>query len=263
VRISIVAGILLLIVSILLPEVPLYAGSSPVTVYYYDRLPFFGRVGTSDEGFLLKIIRLVFDDAGIPFHFEKVPLNRIFEQLKKDGPYCMPGAFKTPDRQALYIYSRLPIYQDSSPGYIIRKNDEKKFAGIKKIDALLKSGMTLGLVKNYSHGKWIDENIAKSDPKKTIVSIGDDQAPFIRMLLLGRFDYIFAGGEEASYNIRTIPDFSGKLIVKKLDDAPEGNIRWLIFSKTFPKELLGRINDSILKVKASNAYRAILSSILK
>ena len=236
---------------------------TPVTVYFYDRMPFFGHVGTPDEGFLLKITRLIFDDAGGPFHFEKVPLNRIFENLKKDGSYCMPGVFKTPDRQKLYIYSRHPIYQDSSPGYVIRQENEIKFSNIKTIGALLSSGMTLGLVKNYSHGTWIDENIKKRSPEKTIVNIGDDQGPFISMLLHGRFDYIFASREEASYNIRAIPDFSGKLVIRKLDDAPAGNIRWLIFSKSFPKELLGRINDSIRKTKSSNAYRAILNSIMR
>jgi polar amino acid transport system substrate-binding protein len=234
-----------------------------VTVYYYERMPFFGNVGQPDEGFILKITRLIFEDAGIAYTFEKAPVARIFENLKSYGPYCVAGGFKTPERERQYLYSREAIYQDGSPHYIIRRSDQNKFNSVTTIESLLRNGMVLGRVDTYSYGRWIDLNIELFSPRQITVNIGDDQNSFFKMLMIGRFDYLFSGEEESVYNISMNEEYRNKLMIKNLSDAPAGNIRWLILSRAFPPEQLIKINNSIVKVKKSSAYRKIIAEAKK
>jgi uncharacterized protein (TIGR02285 family) len=236
---------------------------TPVTVFYYERLPFFGQPYSKEEGFILQIARLVLDDAKIPYHFEKIPLNRLFENLKRDGLVCFPGMFKTPEREATYKYSGSPIYQDARPRYIIRRSDLHEFENIHTIKELLTSNKVLGVIKNYSYGKWVDQNILSYGPPTVTAEITDDQSNFILMLLYKRFDYFFSGGEEALYNVEHNQSTKDALAMRLLDDAPEGNIRWFIFPKTFPDKLLGRIDESIERVKKSDKYRELLKSIAR
>jgi polar amino acid transport system substrate-binding protein len=226
-------------------------------------MPFFGNEGKADEGFILKITRMIFNDAGIEYRFEKVPVNRIFEALKESGPYCFPGVFKKADRLRLYIFSNYPVYQDGPLHYIIRKKDRSRFDNVHTIENLLRSNAVLGKIESYSHGEWADSNIAKFSPKKFVINIGDNQNTFFEMLLQGRFDYIFAGEEEAVYNLSANEQYRENLMISDLRDAPAGNIRWIIFSKGFPKDKLARINASILRVKKSAKYQSIVDDSKK
>lgn len=242
-----------------------FAGTpeTPVTIYYYDRMPFWGLIDTAEEGFILKLSRLIFEDAGIPHQFEKVPVNRVFEILKMSGPYCIPGAFKTDERMRSYLYSGHPIYQDAPPRIVIRKKDEGRFSEVKTIESLLTGPWVLGRVASYSYGPWVDRSIEKYKPPQLFVTIGDDQSSFIEMLIHSRFDYFFAGGEEASYIAKTYSGSRTALSYKKLQDAPAGNIRWILYSKGFPPDLLKRIDNSIESIKKSQAYGEIVNSLLR
>lgn len=234
---------------------------SPVTVFYYERLPFFGQPYSREEGFIIQITRLVLDDAKIPYRFEKVPLNRLFENLKRDGLFCFSGMFKTPEREATYKYSGAPIYQDMPPRYVVRRSDLHDFENIHTIKDLLTSKKILGVVKNYSYGKWVDQNVLSYAPPTITAEITDDQSNFILMLLYKRFDFFFSGGEEALYNVERNQATKDLLTMRMLDDAPAGNIRWIIFPKSFPDDLVDRINQSIERVKKGDRYRELLASI--
>ncbi|HOX32595.1 MAG TPA: transporter substrate-binding domain-containing protein [Spirochaetales bacterium] len=253
---------LLLSLAILFCQREMYSQETSITILYYERMPFFGQPYTNDEGFIISIMRLILDDAGIPYTFQKGPLNRLFEYAKKDELVCLPGVFKTPDRELSYTYSKFPIYQDASPRYIIRQSDSLSFQNVHTIKDLLSSKKTLGVIRNYSYGAWVDENVKLYNPPMVITDITDDQSNFTRMLLLKRFDYFFAGGEESIYSIRVNPETKGLTTMMLLDDAPIGNIRWIIFPRTFPEELLEKINSSIEYVKRGVMYNSIIKSII-
>lgn len=248
----------LCLVLCLLPLAAVRADDVPVTVYYYERMPFFGEPGTDHEGIVLAVARMVLERAGIPFVFEKVPVNRIFKTLERPGPYCVPGAFRTPEREAAYLFSDAPLYQDSPPHVVVRSRDVGDFAGVRGIRDLLSGGKVLGVVESYSYGTWVDENIARYAPRRLVVTIGDNQANFYRMLLSSRFDYFFASLEEASSVMRSDEAFAAGLSVLPLADAPAGNVRWFMFSPGFPRELLARVNASIVAVRASDEYERLV-----
>ena len=95
-------------------------------------------------------------------------------------------------------------------------------------------------------------------PKSVTVNFGDDQRSFYRMLSAGRFDYFFSSAEEANYLINSSTENVRAFSMKELTDAPEGNIRWIIFNKNIPPELLARINEAIGIVKRTERYQELV-----
>lgn len=252
---------LILLIALAPPQ--LLAQEKAVTIYTYERMPFFGQLNTDAEGFINQISRLVFENAKIPYVFEKVPVTRIFANLTQPGLSCVAGTFRTPEREQTYTFSSDFIYQDSPPRYLIRSADQTHYAPIKDIKDLLTSGKTLGVADKYSYGTWVDENIQRYKPTTVVVNVRDDQRAFMQMLVLKRFDYIFASGEEASYNLKNNPDFRNTISVKTLADAPAGNIRWIMCNKDFPPDLLARISRSIPEIKKTKAYQDITARLAK
>ena len=184
--------LLIIFVSVFLCISSFFSQEADVTIYYYERMPFFGQINTENEGIIFEITKEIFDSAHISYHFEKMPVARIFEILKKSNENtCFPGVFRNQDRENLYIFSDYPIYQDTSPHYVIRKIDEQYFDHIDTIHELLRTNKKVGLVEKYSYGIWVDDNIEKYKPNSVIVNIGDDQKNFYKMLLANRFDYFF------------------------------------------------------------------------
>lgn len=232
-----------------------------VTVYYYERMPFFGVPGTDREGVVLTIARLALERAGIRFVFEKVPVNRLFSSVAIPGPFCVPGAFRTPERERVYRYSALPLYQDEAPHFVVRAADLGVFAGVTDVASLLSLDETLGTVQSYSYGAWVDAAIARYDPRRVVVTIGDNQDTFYRMLLYGRFDYFFASPEEASFIIEDRPEFKGEFSVLPLSDAPAGNQRWMMFSPGFPPELRERFDAALAALRADEAYETLIGDL--
>ena len=78
------------------------------------------------------------------------------------------------------------------------------------------------------------------------------------MILRNRFDYMFVGMEEGSYALKSNPEYEKKLSVIPIADAPNGNQRYIIFSKGINKNMLEKINRAIKKVKASDKYKQII-----
>jgi len=232
-----------------------------VTVFYYERMPFFGVPGTEREGVVLTIARLALERAGIPFVFEKVPVNRLFSSAAIPGPFCVPGAFRTPDRERVYRYSALPLYRDEPPHFVVRAADAPAFSGVTDVESLLSRDESLGVVQSYSYGSWVDAAVARYDPRRVVVTIGDNQDTFYRMLLYGRFDYFFASPEEASSIIGSRPEFEGEFAVLPLSDAPEGNQRWMMFSPGFPRDLRERFDAALAALRADAAYATLIDDL--
>ncbi len=78
------------------------------------------------------------------------------------------------------------------------------------------------------------------------------------MVLRNRFDYMFVGMEEGSYALKSNPKYEEKLSVIPIVDAPNGNKRYILFSKGIDKNILEKINRAIKKVKASDKYKQII-----
>jgi hypothetical protein len=81
-----------------------------------------------------------------------------------------------------------------------------------------------------------------------------------QMLLGGRFEYLFAGGEEAAYVLRNHPEYRERLSLVRVADAPPGNKRYIMFSRAVDPDQMARINAVIAGVRHSRPYREALQA---
>ena len=236
-----------------------FANPLKLKVFYYDRLPYYGNVNGKVSGVMVDIAKEIFEKAGIDYEFVYSPSIRVLETLKIPENSCALGWFKTKEREDIYTYSDDFIYQDKQYSIIINKKKRKVLSEKPKIKEILQSNLVLGLVERYAYGDWLDKKIIECHTKTTRTNIGDDSNLMYKLMILGnRFDYMFAGMEESSYVIKSNSEYSKKLSVVPVADAPNGNLRYILFSKGIDKNILEKINAAIKKVKASDKYKAII-----
>ena len=233
--------------------------AAELTVYYYERMPFFGDVNGQASGFLVDISRLIFDAAGVKYRLVNVPVVRFFEALKKPGNSCVIGALKTREREAIYSYSDDFIYQDQPFRVIVSKGKRGALPERPDIRQILQSDLRPGLTEGYAYGDWLDSQIAEHRPVLQKINIGSETGKMHKMIIAGRFDYMFSVAEEAHYVVEKSRKNADNLTVVEIADAPRGNMRYLLCSKGIDSALMSKINVSTGKVKAGRYYEDIIN----
>ena len=228
-----------------------------VTLYYYERMPFFGDSGGKPAGLLIGISELIFDEAGINYKFINVPVVRFFESLRKPGNSCLIGALRTKEREAIYAYSDDFIYRDQPFRVIVNKAKRKALPERPTIKQVLESGLRLGVTEGYVYGNWLDGKIAEHQPIVQKINIGNETEKMHKMLIGGRFDYMFAVAEEARHVVAEDQQHRSHLTTVEIADAPRGNMRYLLCSKGIDSAILQKINAAIKAVKSTRDYERL------
>lgn len=250
------------LLSILLAlSVPAQAGEPPVelTVYYFERMPFFGDRNGKPAGLLIDVSRLILDEAAVPYRFVNVPVVRLFDSLRKSGNSCLAGAHKTKEREAIYTYSDDFIYRDRPFRVVVNKAKRKALPERPTIRQVLESELRLGVAEGYVYGDWLDRKIVEYQPKLQRVNIGNDSEKMHKMIIGGRFDYQFAVAEEAQYIVAEDLEHSDNLTTVEIADAPNGNMRYLLCSKGIDSATMKKINAAVRTVKASREYERLVA----
>lgn len=227
-----------------------------LTVYYFPRPPLY--IVNSDGsagGFLSEIVKLVFNDAGIKYEFKNVPTKRILENLRQKEYSCGIGWFKNPEREQFALFSE-SIYRDLPMAAVIHKDKVAGLPANPTMEQLLTSKLTLGLKEGFSYGPWAEEAIQKFKP--TTVTTTTEQVNLLLMITNGRADYTFMSVEEATWLLQSDQTLGAGLKVVKVQDAPEGNSRYIMFSQGVDKAVVDKVNQSIAKVVKSEAYRKLI-----
>ena len=232
-----------------------------LTIYYYDRMPYYGKFNNKVEGILVDISKMIFEEAGINYKFVYLPSKRVLENLKINGNTCALGWFKTEEREAIYSYSNDFIYQDKPYAVLVNKSKSNLFPDNPTIKNILESNLNLGVIDGYVYGTWLDDMIKKYPKSIQKIVVGSDSGVMYKMISAGRFDYMFTGLEEAKYAINTSYFYEKNITLVNIADAPKGNMRYILFSKGIDKTILSKINDAIPKVKASEEYKKIIQNI--
>lgn len=223
-----------------------------LTVYYNDRPPLY--IVNGNTGFITDIVKLVLNEAKIPYTFVDLPSNRIQENIKSGTEYSTGiGWFKNADRETWAQFSK-PIYQDAPQVVLVNKNKASLLGPSVSLDKLFKSGLVLAKKDGYSFGQAIDAKVTSSG---VTVSTATMEIPQILKLIgLGRSDFTILGREEASYILKNDPSISDVVIVP-LSDPPAGNYRYFMLSKAVDKATVDKINAAIDKVLASPEYKKL------
>lgn len=231
-----------------------------LTVYYYDRLPFFGDIDGRPAGRLIDVARRVFDTSGIRYELVNVPVVRFFETLKKPGNHCVLGALRSKEREAIYTYSDDFIYRDQPFRIIINRDKRDALPDRPNIRQILESPLRVGVAEGYRYGDWLDGKLAEHRPATQTINIGNQSERMHQMIAAGRFDYMFAVAEEADFVVNRTPENKRQLASVEIADAPPGNKRYLLCSQGIDPALLRRINIAISQVKADAGHERLFGA---
>ena len=215
-----------------------------LTVYFSEQPPF--SIVEGQTGSLLNLTKAILTEAGIRARFIELPPNRILELLRTGQPDALGvGWFKTPDRESWGRFSQ-PIFQDKPVVALVNSRVAASLGSNVHLEALLSSGLTLGLQGGMSLGPAIDQKIRTLGllPLETVV----DLPHLLRMVQAGRMDYTLLGEDEAQYLFDHDPSLIPGLVFVRLAEPPPGNLRHFLYPGSFEPTLLARIDTAIEKV---------------
>jgi len=234
------------------------AQSSPsvLTVYFSERPPFAFVEG--QRGFVLDVTKAVLAEAGVRARFIELPPRRVLELLRAGPPQALGvGWFPTPDREAWWSYSH-PIYQDMPLVALVNARAAAALTSPVRLDALLSSGLTLGVQSGGSFGAVVDRKIRTLGllPLETMVDVGQ----LAHLIQGGRMDYTLLPEEEARYLMDHDPTLVPGVVLVPLADPPPGNYRCLLYPAGFDRALEARIDAAIDRVMGPATSSAAVRS---
>ncbi len=233
--------------------------ATPLTVLYIHRPPYYQtEPDGSAGGALVEIARLVFQRAGIPHRFVRMPPRRVLHAIRQGEPVCSVGWFRTRERETFARFSD-PIYQNLPPGALVRRPAANRWPARPTLEQAMRSGLVLGVVKGYRYGPPVERLLARLRPRTVRVAGGQEN--LLRMVARGRVDWMLICPEEAGYRFRTDPDLAARTVFVRFRDAPPGNHRYIMFSRSVPTEVIRAVNRAIRAVRSSARYRRIVERL--
>lgn len=212
-----------------------------VTVYYSERPPF--SVVDGQRGYLLERTKAVLAEAGLRGRFIELPADRISDLLRSGADDALGmGWYRTPSREAWGRFSP-PLYQERPMVAVVNAKIAGKLPNPVRIDALLASGLFLGVKVGNSFGQTIDQKVRTQGlvPLETLVDIPG----LLRLIQSGRMDYTLLAEEEARYHLDRDPGLAAGIVLVRIADLPEGNLRFLFFPAQFRADLASQIEAAI------------------
>jgi polar amino acid transport system substrate-binding protein len=224
-------------------------GEPKVTFNFEDRPPFL----VQDKGALVgglagKPVLAAFEGAGIPLEWSFVPFKRQIYNIQGNvGQHCMV-AFKTHEREAFAKFT-LPIFRDGAT-VVLTRSDNDGLSKNETLRGVFGKRLQILIAKDgRSNGNVIDALIGELRPITTLVSA--DNSALLKMILLKRGDYMLVAPEEVEGMIKAAGLSQSDFKVVTLTDAPPGETRHIMCSKTMPDELINKLNLVIEKMKKS------------
>lgn len=224
---------------------PARADRPPITIYFHVRPPYAepgAPVGV--KGLLVSPVIKALNEAGLEAQWVEMPPARQTEEIKRAvEPACGLGWFKRPEREAYAIFTA-PIYKDR-PSVIVAREDDARFATPASLQQIFSDpGLRLLVKTGYSYGKAIDDWLQHHQPAAE-ESAGTNEI-MLNMIANGRNDYMVMAAEEADYLLERDAPLGAALRAIALSDAPEGEQRYLMCSKSTPADVIARLNAKLI-----------------
>lgn len=214
-----------------------------IIIHYHERHPYYVSQGKGVGGIIGDRITFVFEQAGIPLAWKKTPAKRQLDIIKKNsGREGAAGWFKTPKRETFAKFSR-PIYQDRPTIALARADQDLIQSDLPLADTLANRRLRLLRKNGYIYGGFIDRLIDQLQPNQTVTFA--DNVSMLKMIHTQRVDYLFIAQEEADDLLTQagLPASDFKKIT--FTDMPEGNRRYILFSRQVEDSTIDRLNRVI------------------
>ena len=196
-----------------------------------------------------------------------VGIPRLLATMKVKSNICNPSLKVTSERQKIaYFTSHASIIRPAI-GFAVRR-DDKRFPKIAKSFPLnkiktSKEIFTLGIENKRSYGKVIDSIITKI-PEKRIYrrSSKNNYKALVRMLISKRIDAVLGYPQEFSFYGKELKALE-KIRFIPISETKPFTLSNIACSKTPEgKKIIQDLNDLLLKLRPTKAYRDILEKWL-
>lgn len=232
------------VIATVVAALPAGADDPAITILFHVRPPY--AEFDSDHqvtGLLAAPVKAALAGAGIAAEWFEMPPARQTEEIKRSSAnLCGLGWFKRPERES-FAYFSAPIYHDRPTVVVARRSDDRFADGMSLQDSFRDGSRQVIVKTGYSYGAIIDRWLAALHPP-TEVSAGDNEE-LLGMVALQRADYAIMAPEEAEDLLRSKSELSESLHAVQLSDAPDGELRYLMCSKSTPAEIIARINQAL------------------
>lgn len=220
-----------------------FAGT--LDIYYFEYPPYYHQLENGQaSGIIVDLARKILASAQVEAKFHFVPAKRILFEIQSDRPAASLGWFKTSERQQFANFS-LPIYANRPAEVFLLRENELKFRPYDSLEGLLQSGQFfLGRVQGFSEGPRVDAMLAKYEHKT--VQVAADTVRLLKMLESRRFDFMLLPPEEVDILLQAAQTSRDKFTLRAMNDIPQGNLRYIMYSKAVGQDLIRRIDQAIL-----------------
>ncbi len=223
---------------------PVAAMAETLDVLYFEYPPYYHQLPNGQpSGLIVDLARRVFTEAGVEVRFEFIPAKRILHDIQRGRPVASLGWFRTPEREEFAQFS-LPVYVNRPVGVLFLREMEERFRPYDTLEALMDSRkFFIGRVGGLSDGEYLDSLLARYPDR--VVEVTADSVRLLKMLQAGRFDFVLIPPEEMDDLLREAGMAASDFMLLSMRDIPNGNTRYIMYSKTVDPDLIRRIDDAI------------------
>ncbi|MBI9080453.1 MAG: transporter substrate-binding domain-containing protein [Pseudodesulfovibrio sp.] len=195
-------------------------------------------------GLLISKVDKIMEKAGIKVDYTCYPSKRVLYDIQQGVDVASIGWFKTKERESYAKFS-LPIYTNKAVGVFALNEVGKKLSVFSSLKSIMESRQfKLGVIAGNSEGSYVDELI-KLYPDQ-ISEVYGRQIQLLKMLEDHRVDFILLPPEEVDVLTKEAR-VTRKFVLLEMGDIPEGNKRYIMYSKSVPQALIDRVNNAILE----------------
>lgn len=225
---------------------PILKGDGPeqgITVHYHERPPYYVTGPLGVYGLCVDPVKKAFLSANIPVKWVKTPAARQLDVLKYDGRNnAVIGWFKNAAREKFAVFSA-SIYQERPAIALARADNPDMQSGRPLAETVKNTDLVLLRKHGYSYGKFIDDMIAAYNPEQDMTTA--ENIGMLKIIHAALADYFFIAEEEAVELIRTSGLLPDQFAFIRFADVPEGNKRYLLFSRNIDPDIIEKIDSAI------------------
>lgn len=215
---------------------------APLLVTYPERPPYYYTEAGVPQGTLLLMAWRIFEEAGIPVALSSRPPARVLNEVAQGSPpSCSIGWFKNAERERFGRFS-LPFFHDRPLRLVVHSDRLADFRRFPSLSDVLASRPRIGIVAGFSYGLMHEQLLGAARERV------DRVEQLMRMVAAGRIDLALVNEMEFEYFKER--EGVGRLPLQTLSfpDAPAGNARHVICSRSVPPATLERIDQAIRRL---------------
>lgn len=234
-----------------------------------DAPPYHIQTGElKNQGIVDQVTQLLQQNMPNYLHSERVMnLPRVKEVMRIGQEVCHASLYKTPQREAVAYFSKVPSTMFPPVGLTIKEEsfelfDENPMVSFSEV--LIRQDLMGGISKGRSYGKSLDKILKQYERTARLERrSGDDiYQGLFNMLLYGRVDYILGSPLESGFAQRNLAA-KNKVFNIMLKERNSYDFGFVACSKTpWGKRIIEEINAVLIKIRPTPQYKSYFTKWL-